>query len=77
MKKEKEEKEKDVFAYLQEYRKKRKKSILYALGSFVGILIMSMGCLTLPDIKGLTLTGTGLLVALSGIVLELKLNKLF
>lgn len=65
--------EKDVFTELQERPKERLKSICCAIVSGVGILIMSVACLR----SSLILAGIGLVVALSGIVIEVKCKKLF
>lgn len=64
----KREEEKDVFAELQERPKEMMKSICCAVVSFVGILIMCVACLR----SSLTLTGIGLALALTGVVIEVK-----
>ncbi len=69
----KKEEEKDVFAELREQTKERVKSICCALVSFVGILIMAMACLR----ASLILAGIGLVIALTGVIIEVKRKKLF
>ena len=60
--------EKDVFAYLRERPREMMKSICCALVSFVGILLMCVACLR----SSLILVGIGLVIALTGVVIEVK-----
>lgn len=71
----KKKEEKDVFTELREHCKKRKKRVLYAILSFVGILMMSAGCLIMSDGGKILFAGAGFVTALTGIFLELNTNK--